>query len=251
MIEQLARLFARAPQVTAPARRMHGLLCAALAMWLPVHSSAGAAEAEAQDDRTVETVVFVGELISIDSVPDPCEAKRKETGELSCFSMDALYRARYRVVQPVVGSVPAPELTFNIADHYGFPPFAYFEHALLFVGMYDEGPWLHKYQGIPMHRTADEQWAACGEVDHRRIEGRVPAHAQPLRFKQAIASLSELSAEDRERLLPQWKSARDTYRIENGQVYCRKGVPLEETYEIVRNGVMKAREVPLPPLPGR
>jgi hypothetical protein len=216
---------------------------------LLAHPSAVAADAEEQDDRTVETVVFVGELISIETAPDPCEARR-QAGDLSCISMDELYRARYRVVQPVVGSVSGPELTFNIADHYGFPRFAYFKNALLFVGMYDNGPWLHKYQAIPMHRTSEGQWAACGEVDHRRIEGRVPAHARPLRFEQPIASAREFSAEGWEIFLPNWRRTRDTYRIENGLVHCRKGIPVDEAYEIVRNGVMEAREVPLPPWPG-
>ena len=41
----------------------------------------------------------------------------------------------------------------------------------------------------------------------------------------------------------------DTYRIKDGQVRCLKGIPVQEAYEIVRQGVMKAREVPLPPWP--
>lgn len=234
--------------IKLPSWHIAWLLCGVLAIWLAAYSHAMAAEEE-QDDRTVETVVFIGELISIDTAPDPCEAKRLETGELTCITMDSLYRARYKVAQPIVGSVSAPELTFDVADHYGFPHFAYFKYALLFVGMYDNGPWLHKYQAIPMHRTSDGQWAACGEVDRRRIGGRVPAHARPLRFEQPIASSGEFSADGWEIFLPQWQSARDTYRIKSGQVHCRKGVPLKETYEIVRNGVMKARELPLPPWP--
>lgn len=54
--------------------------------------------------------------------------------------MDALYRAKYGVVLPVAGDYSRTEITFDVADHCGFPPFAYFKNALLFVGLYDDGP---------------------------------------------------------------------------------------------------------------
>lgn len=208
----------------------------------------GALASAAEDETTVETLVFVGELVSIEPMPDPCEEEARRTGTLGCISMDALYRATYRVVMPVVGQ-SAGEVTMGIADHYGFPGFAFFPHALLFVGAYKDGPWLHKYQGIPMHRTSDGQWAACGEVDHRGVDKALSNRAKPLAFERSVAARKGFSKEGWERLLPMWKEQRDTYRIERGQVHCLKGIPLSETYEIVRQGVMAAREVPLPPWP--
>ena len=207
------------------------------------------AVAEPTDERTVETLVFVGELISMEPMANPCEEESKRTGTLSCIIMDELYRARYRVVQPVAGTKADTEVTFQVADHYGFPAFANTPHALLFVAVTDDGNWLHKYQGIPMHRTTDGRWAACGEVDHRRVDDALSPRAKPLKFAEPIARHDAVAPDAWKRMLPWWKEHADTYRITDGQVRCLKGIPVQEAYEIVRQGVMKAREVPLPPWP--
>jgi hypothetical protein len=203
------------------------------------------AAAEPADGRAEKTLVFVGELVSIEPLPNPCDEEQKRTGTLGCIFLDALYRARYRVVQPVIGTPAGAEVTFQVADHYGFPPFASTRHALLFVAVTDDGHWLHKYQGIPMYLTTDGRWAACGEVD-RRVP---PARARSLGFAEPIALQASMPPETWERMLPAWEERRDLYRIKDGQVHCLKGVPLKETYGIVRRGVMKARDVTLPPWP--
>ena len=99
----------------------------------------GSVRAE-ESEETVDNLVFVGRLVSIEELPDPCE------GRADCISMDGLWSARYEIEQTLVGSYPAREITLSIADHYGYPAVAKFEHALLFVGLYTNGPWLHKYQ---------------------------------------------------------------------------------------------------------
>jgi hypothetical protein len=68
-------------------------------------------------------------------------------------------------------------------------------------------------------------------------------------FAQPILDLHDLDADDRDRLSSEWKSQSDTYRVSRGQVHCLKGVPVEEAYGIVRQGVMAAREVSLPEWP--
>ncbi len=216
---------------------------------LAVFGAALPAVAEPADERAVETLVFVGELISMEPMPDPCEEERKRTGTPGCIFMDDLYRARYRVVQPVAGTTANTEVTFQVADHYGFPAFANTPHALLFVAVTDDGNWLHKYQGVPMHRTAEGQWAACGEVDRRGVDKALSHRAKPLTFAEPIARREAVTQEVWDRMLPWWKESADTYRITDGQVRCLKGTPVQEAYEIVRQGVMKAREVPLPGWP--
>lgn len=216
---------------------------------LAVLGAALPAVAEPADEQTVETMVFVGEIISMEPMPDPCEEERKRTGTRGCIFMDDLYRARYRVVQPVAGTTANTEVTFQVADHYGFPAFANTPHALLFVAVTDDGNWLHKYQGVPMHRTADGRWAACGEVDYRGIDEALSHRAKPLTFAEPIARRDAVPREAWDRMLPWWKKHGDTYRITGGEVRCLRGIPVQETYEIVRQGVMKAREVPLPPWP--
>ena len=237
--------FAALPWAPVADARRAGLLAGMLA----VVGVVVPAFAEPADERTVETLVFVGELIAIEPMANPCEEESKRTGTLNCIIMDELYRARYRVVQPVAGTTANTEVTFQVADHYGFPAFARNPHALLFVAVTDDGNWLHKYQGIPMHRTTGGSWAACAEVDYRGVDKALSHRAQPLTFAEPIARRSALPRDTWEQMLPWWKQHGDTYRVTRGQVHCLKGIPVQETYEIVRQGVMKAREVSLPPWP--
>lgn len=229
--------------------RPAGWLCAAVMLGALCSPHAHAADAVPQDDAPTRTVVFVGERVAIEPRPDPCQEKAKATGTLDCISMDALYRATYRVVQPLVGEVAGEALEFSISDHYGFPYFGHFGYALLFVEVGDDGAWLHKYQGIPLLRTVDGQWAACGDLNYRSDEHPLVATARPMAFAQPLLRLGDLDADTRDRLVAGWKENPQAYRIDGDAVHCLKGVPLDAAYAIVRDGVMAAREVPLPPWP--
>ncbi|MDH5824947.1 hypothetical protein QFW77_18430 [Luteimonas sp. RD2P54] len=199
----------------------------------------------AAEPQPVETFVFVGERIALEEAPDPCDEEFQETGELTCINMDALYTARYRVLDRIVGSYPSDVIEFSVSDHYGFPRFARFRHALLFVALADDDAWLHKYQAIPVHRTVGRQWAACGDI-RRDPEGAPSPQLRPLRFEREIALESDLS----DAMLAGYRAGQQPHwRIENGKVWCSQGMLLEDVYEVVRNGVMRAREVTLPAWP--
>lgn len=220
-------------------RVMRTAILFAVMLSLPVSAVLAADEAL---DAKVETVVFVGSLLSIEELPDPCGA------EEDCISMDSLYRARYEVVQPIVGKLPGREISFGIADHYGFPPFARYRNALLFVGMYEDGPWLHKYQAVAVHRTVDDQWASCGEVEYRD-KGEPPSPiVKPLQFQNEIAGTGELSEAGWRETLRDWRTSHDQldHRITDGKVWCTRGVELPDIYEVMRNGALQARGVVLP-----
>lgn len=220
-------------------------------MCAPLLLSVGAlfypAPAAAVGPQPVETFVFVGERISIEEAPDPCEQEFEKTGERGCISMDSLYAARYRVLEPIAGAYPNAEVGFSVADHYGFPAFARFRSALLFVALSDEGPWLHKYQAVPVHRTVDGQWASCGDI-RRDPAGKPSPQLRTLRFRREIALESDLS----EHMLASYRAGdQPHWRIANGRVWCSQGMLLEDVYEVVRSGVMQARGIPLPAWPGR
>ena len=224
-------------------------LCAALALGVMGSMHAAAADIGPDSGAVARTVVFVGERLSIGPMPDPCDEAFRKTGLLECISMDSLYRTTFRVVLPVVGEAMGEEMTFSVADHYGFPYFARFDHALLFVEVGEDGAWLHKYQAVPMHRTGDGRWAACGDMRYRSDVNPLIALARPMTLARPILTLRDLDPDVRDRLSSRWKDAPDTYRVSRGQVHCLKGVLVEEVYGIVREGVMAAREVSLPAWP--
>ena len=215
--------------------------CAAWLAGLLCCATAGAA------DGPVETFVFVGERISIEKAPDPCEETFRDTGERTCVGLDSLYKARYRVLQRIIaGPHAGDDIEFMVADHYGFPAFARFRNALLFVALAADGPWLHKYQAIPLHLTVDGRWASCGDIGGQPNEKPSP-HLKTLRFRREIAEKADLS----EYMLESYRAGnRPEWRIERGKVWCTQGILIEDAYGIVRNGVMQARKVPLPDWPG-
>lgn len=202
-----------------------------LALLMPVAAHAEVAAS------AVETFVLVGEKIGVEALPDPCEDDAGKSGERRCFSFDALFQARYRVVEPLVGRWPEATITFKVADHYGFPSFGHARHALLFVAVGPQGAWLHKYQGIPLLRTDDGGWAHCGGSG----SGDGP-RARNLRFSEDLGPVAELPP-------GQLEALRRTHsvRIRKGRVACLRGIPVAEVYEHIRSGTMQARGEVLPP----
>lgn len=211
---------------------------------LALAAFAAAAEVEVETDPP-PTFAFVGQLLSIEPAPDPCEAKNRQSGELVCLTMDALWRARYRVLQPVAGRHTDEVVEFLVADHYGFPPFARFPQALLFVSQDADGAWLHKYQGIAVFPVRDGQWAACGQPFAARGDG-VPVPApRPIDYRDDLDAGTEVEQDElHQRFAP------GDYTVVDGRLRCIRGLRLPELYEGVRSGVMRARGVPLPPWPG-
>lgn len=193
-----------------------------------------------------DTLVFIGERLSIEDAPSPCEQRQAEGEAPDCISLDTFYTARYRVLDRIVGQPPTDPLTFRVAEHYGFPAFARYRHALLFMALSDDGPWLHKYQAIPVHRTVEGQWASCGDLRRNPADPPSP-QVRALRFEREIARESDLP----EGLLADYRAGqRPELRVERGKVWCTQGILLQDAYEIVRNGALQARGVALPAWPG-
>lgn len=189
---------------------------------------------EAASGQQAEQLVFVGRLLSIEEAPDPCESGNK------CISMDALYTARYEIVEPIVGTPAQREITIGIADHYGFPGMARWRHALLFVQLLDDGPWLHKYQGFAVHPLTDGGWGFCGGAREAREAPGAPV-PRALPFTADLGLVDDVGGAVR-RAAEQGEH----FALEDGRVHCRTGLRLPELYEAARTGVMQARGVALP-----
>ena len=206
-------------------------------------SAYGAPAPAAEPDKSYPVLAFVGRLITIEEGVDPCAADTAKGEELTCISMDSIYAARYEVLEVLSGDYAAHEITFQVADHYGFPKFAEYRTALLFVGLHPDGAWLEKYQGIPVHRIAGGSWASCGDP----ISGydEPPSErVQPLEFLDDLGIVGEYS---REGLSSRFYDLADL-EIGDGRIRCRQGIRVVELYDMVRTGVLAARGVTIPPL---
>lgn len=228
----------------------------ALATLLAFAAAAGPAAAEdtpaapgADDGTAYPLLVFVGEKLSIEPIPDPCEPEPGEA--LTCVSFDSLWLARYRIVERVAGESRYDEVAFQVADHYGFPGFGNARHALLYVSMAPDGPYLQKYQGIPVARVAEGGWAACGEDD----DDAMP-RAEPLRFLEPVNAIPEdVPTADAIAYANTYIGTAPDFVVDGRDVLCRRGVRLAALHQGLMDDVMRARGFPreaggLPPAEG-
>jgi hypothetical protein len=195
-------------------------------------------------------VAFVGKLVSIKELPDPCgESKAEKSSqdpESICIAFDALFEARYEVIEVLSGELPSKDVTFNIADHYGFPRFADYRHALLFVDIGSTENWLAKYQGYAVHPASAGSWASCGNPYDER-SGDAPRGLRPVSFARDFGTIGEFTSEGVARRLFDSKEM----VVEGDRITCRNGVYAAELYDRVRAGVMSARGIKLPRLDTR
>ena len=213
--------------------------CLAVLMLVLLAPTVAVAAGVGEDDETrLPLLVFVGEKLSIEPIPDPCEPEPGE--ERTCISFDSLWLARYRIVERVAGESRYDEVAFQVADHYGFPGFGNARHALLYVTMAPEGPYLQKYQGIPVARVAEGGWAACGEDDDEAMP-----RAEPLQFLEPVDAIPEnVPTADAVAYANAYIGAAPDFVVDGRDVHCRRGVRLAALHQGLMDGLMRARGFP-------
>ena len=150
---------------------------------------------------------FVGEKIAVTSLPH-------ERG-----SMDAAFRAKYKVLERVYGYYPYDIIEFKVYDHYGKPDFSGYKNVLLFVSEY-EGKYYHeKYQFYDVYKTNNGRWASPYKAeDYEHIYNKnTTIKPQAIKFEEKV-------------ILPNGDSAITAY-----------GNYLEELFALKKSGVLAAR----------
>lgn len=170
----------------------------------------GAFAAEEKRNAKRDLIVFVGKPLSVTKV-EPAPAPK------DVMILDEEFKARYQVLHMLFGSYKAKEIAFTVYDHYGEPPFAHYDTALMFV-VRGKGKLYHeKYQFFPVYPTVDGRWASCGSPDQWEINyyhGRLKP--VPIKFADKVADKT------------------------SGQP-CTEGNYVEELLLLKQNGVLKAR----------
>jgi len=173
--------------------------------------------------------VFVGEKISVTPVPP-------KDGEIL---FDEQFLARYRVIEPYRGSYDGTEIEFKVYDHYGVPPFASFQHVLLFVELHD-GKYYHaKYQFSPLFKTKDGRWAAPYDADDYGHEYNRQTAIKPevIDFLNSVElDVSRYEKGDLEKWFP-----KPYFRVKGGKAIAIYGNYVPELFLLKQNGVLKAR----------
>ncbi len=170
--------------------------------------------------------VFVGEKIEVVEI-------LPTDGEMW---LDQGFNAKYRVVESVYGEFDGGVIEFRVWDHYGYPRFAKFPHALLFVSRHEGSLYHEKYRYYTVHQTIDGRWAACGDPYARVPVHRKPFDPKPLPFSEPVTfSLNNYRKE--------WVDAffvPPYFEIVDGKAVCKMGAYVDELFQIERDGVLKA-----------
>ena len=174
--------------------------------------------------------VFVGEKVEVVEAIQP-------QGEAW---FDAVFDAKYRVLEPVYGEFEGNTIEFRVFDHYGYPPFAKYPHSLLFVSKHEGKLYHEKYQYHTVYKTIDGRWAACGDPYIHGMEyHRKPFTPKPLTFAEPITfDLAKYTDKQKKAIF-----AEPYFEIENGKAVCKMGAFVDELFQINRDGVLKARGV--------
>lgn len=180
---------------------------------------------------------FVGSFIDITELD--CESGETidtETGEtLEVICMDALYSATYRVEKVLEGNlVTGEQVTFTVADHYGFPKFAEQRRAVIFLAEH-EGSYYHiKYQWAPAFQTSDGQFAQCGCDLGTDEEDETPEGAgvecRSLSFSPPVV----LDLRHASNYVIEKVRAGKDYRMQLGRAECARGILVQDIYQRLR-----------------
>lgn len=181
-------------------------------------------------DAEGKLIVIVGEKIKI------TEAGDVDLGMLP-FSK---FIAEYRVVEKVCGDYNKKNITFVAFDHYGFPGFGNYEHALLFLTTYkgDDTIYHQRYQYFPVYKTKDGRWAGSYQHMEYKIDG-TGIKPEKIEFAEEVSySIEGLTRATRQKRYPE-----PYYRIDKGnkKAIAVFGNYVPELFQLKKDGVLKFR----------
>ena len=174
--------------------------------------------------------VFVGQKIEVKLIP-------YEQG-----SMDAGFKAKYKVLQKVYGDYSGNTIEFNAYDHYGEPPFAKFDHVLLFVSEY-EGKFYHqKYTYDPLFKTKDGRWAGPYSEDYRHPYN-ASTNVTPVKIDFADEVSFPIKTKDEDGTEMTHIYPEPYYKKIGNKAFAIYGNYIEELFKLKKDGVLTAREL--------
>ena len=193
--------------------------------------------ATGQIESTNNLFAFVGEQVDIKEVDN--DGPIKEDGDVITISLDSEFKAKYKILEPVFGKYGGGEIIeFTAFDHYGFPDFAKFKTALIFVSEHDGDIYHQKYQFYDVYMTKSGRWAACGEPDDY-INIDDPKPLENITFKPPVyEDLTHTSDIYANKLYEE-----PIYEIQGNKAVCKQGVFVDELFRIKKETVLKARGV--------
>jgi hypothetical protein len=169
---------------------------------------------------------FVGAPISVEQDGYVCTTSTVDTaGNEDCLYADSVYQGRYRVVETLVGPLPAGEVKVRMAGHGGIPDDVHQPFVLLLVAERPDGLRMLRYQAHAVQRTVDGRWAACGDP----LAGEDGSRASELRFPPGTEFGPSGRANDPYFIERRIRGAEPgDYEVRDGKLLCRRGIYIDE-----------------------
>jgi hypothetical protein len=180
-----------------------------------------------ENEKNNRLFVFVGEKLEFKELPS-------EAG-----SMDAGYKAKYKVIQRVYGDYSNKEIEFIAYSHKGIPEFQDYRHVLLFVSE-NEGMYYHeKYQYFDVYKTSNNRWASSYKgYEYRKASyNNTSVKPEKIDFVETVAYPIEKQIDTR--AYPKYPEP--YYKIIGDSAYAIYGNYVEELFKLKKDGVLTAR----------
>lgn len=195
-------------------------------------------------------LVFVGERISVEALPQENEIVRGDTvienGDTSIvlkaqMSMDTKYAARYKVLKKLYGSFKTDTIEFLAFDHYGYPAFSNYKTVLLYVSI-ENGILVHeKYQFTDVYKTKDGRWASGYRVEDYAHEFNKNTNIKPQRIRFVKPVYYDLEQTTSKQIAEWFPSP--YYFIQSHRATVVYGNYIEQLFELKKAGILKARGI--------
>ena len=212
------------------------------------------------EDEKPELFVFIGKKISVEKtesvgLKEWVDAKTDEL--VTVLSSSSRYRAKYEVLEELEGNSTSRTLEFTTRDHYGEPRVAWFNKVILFLWRGDAAnEWIYpKGKYIPVFNTQTGKLATCdpiywgGDFNRENFPVEPIGFVEPIiedvfahRLTVGLEEIVPLNSSDLEvkRALENYLSE-DLYRIQGRQVFCLKGLYIDDILEAAKQTILKER----------
>lgn len=127
-------------------------------------------------ERNNKLFAFVGEKMDVKAEPGGKE-----------YSLNNEFTAWYKVVQSVYGKYDSNRIQFTVYDHGGWPEFAKYKNALLFVSE-DSGRYIHeKYMYYDVYKTKSGRWAGSYAIHDYTYHNITTVKPEIIDFKTEVS----------------------------------------------------------------
>jgi len=178
---------------------------------------------EAEKNNTL--FAFVGEKLEFTYVPS------------EEVSFDAMYKAKYKIIQRVYGNYSNDTIEFVAYSHKGVPEFPNYNHVLLFVSE-SKGKYYHeKYQYFDVYKTKDNRWASS----YKSREYRKNIAVKPMRIDFLEPVVYPTIVKYYNNQIDTIKYPEPYYKTVGDSAYAIYGNYLEDLFTLKKEGVLAAR----------